>query len=134
MEKIHLKSAIDVFCVTADSFPDGVLKAHQRLHALVPFSEQRRYFGLSRMENGKIVYKAAAEELVPGELSKHELQILTIRAGDYQCIVVPDFMEDIDAIGTAFNQLIQLPEIDPEAYCVEWYVSDREVRCMVRVI
>lgn len=84
------------------------------------------------MENGKIIYKAAAEELIAGELAEHDLEKLTIPAGDYHCIFISDFMKNIAAIGEAFDQLIQLPDIDPEGYCVEWYVSDKDVRCMVR--
>ena len=51
----------------AKSFPEGILEAHQTLHALVPYSQNRKYFGISRPENGNIVYKAAAEELIEGE-------------------------------------------------------------------
>ena len=134
MEKFTLDKDIQVFCVDAETFPDDILKAHQTLHALLPFSSERRYFGLSRMEKGEIRYKAAAEELIVGELAQHGLQQMLIPSGDYQSILIFDYMKDTSLIGTAFNQLIQLPEIDPEAYCVEWYISDSQVRCMVRVI
>jgi len=43
-------------------------------------------------------------------------------------------MKDIDSIGAAFNKLIQLSDIDPQGYCIEWYLSDKDVRCMVRVV
>jgi hypothetical protein len=134
MERIKIKSDIKVFCVQADSFPEGVQKAHQALHTFVPFSDQRNYFGLSRMENGKIIYIAAAEEFAAMEFARHGLQQLTVPAGEYQCIVVTDFMKNITKIGAAFDRLIQLPDIDPEGYCVKWYVSDKDVRCMVRVV
>ena len=66
METITLNNDIKVFYITAKSFPDGVLDAHNKLHALVPFSTDRKYFGISRPENGTIYYKAAAEEINPG--------------------------------------------------------------------
>lgn len=134
MEKIILENDIKVRCVAAKSFPDDVLNSHQTLHSLVPFSTERNYFGVSRMENGKIIYKAAAEELESGELAKHDLEELVLPAGTYQSLIVKDFMKNIQAIGAAFDQLIQLPDIDPEGYCIEWYLSDKDVRCMVRVI
>ncbi|MEJ2880460.1 transcriptional regulator [Pedobacter sp. GR22-6] len=134
MEKITIATDIKVFCVDAESFPEGILKAHQKLHALVPFSEERKYFGVSRMENGGIIYKAAAEELQPGELAKHDLAPLILPSGEYQCILIRDFMKNIEAIGAAFEELTQLPDIDPQGYCLEWYVSDKDVRCMVRVV
>ncbi|RZK41811.1 MAG: transcriptional regulator [Pedobacter sp.] len=134
MEKFNLTEDIRVYYVNAESFPDGVLAAHQSLHALVPFSAERRYFGLSRMENGEIIYKAAADELTLGDLSEHNLESMMIPAGNYQCIMIEDFMNNVPAIGNAFDKLTQLSDIDPQGYCIEWYVTDRDVRCMVRVL
>ena len=55
METTIVDKDIKVFYKTAKSFPDGVLSAHQTLHALIPFTTDRRYFGISRPENGAIV-------------------------------------------------------------------------------
>jgi hypothetical protein len=130
----ELKEDIEVFCVTATSFPDGVLQAHQTLHALVPFSTERKYFGISYPEKpGSIIYKAAANELEQGDLSKHGLEHFTIKKGKYICILIEDFMKDIPAIGKAFQELITQPGIDPNGCCVEWYTNEKDVRCMVRL-
>ncbi len=117
----------------AKSFPEGILEAHQTLHALVPYSQNRKYFGISRPENGNIVYKAAAEELIEGELKQHGLEEFTITAGEYLYIILKDFMQNIPAIGKAFNELTSHPHIDPNGYCIEWYLSDRDVKCMVKL-
>ncbi len=79
MEKFMLNNDINVFCVSAKSFPNGILEAHQTLHLLVPFVKERRYFGISRPYKDTIVYKAAAEELEKGDLSKHGLKKFVIR-------------------------------------------------------
>ncbi len=42
-------------------------------------------------------------------------------------------MKDLPAIGNTFQQMIARPDIDPEGYCVEWYLSDKDVQCMVRL-
>lgn len=134
MEQFLLKNDLNVFCVTADSFPNGVQKAHETLHALIPFSLDRKYFGLSWPSgNGSLIYKAAAEELIPGELSQHGLEEKVIVKGNYLCINIKDFMKDIPAIGQAFQKLIADPRIDPEGFCIEWYLADNEVRCMVKL-
>lgn len=133
METINLENDIKVYCITAESFPDGVLQAHQALHAKIPFSTDRRYFGLSRMENGKIIYRAGAERTAADPFDKNVQEELTIPAGIYQSLIVKDFMNDVPAIGTAFDQLIHLPGIDPDGYCIEWYTSDKDVRCMVKL-
>ncbi|HEY8400773.1 MAG TPA: transcriptional regulator [Cytophagaceae bacterium] len=134
MDTITLEKSIKVFYKTASSFPEGVLAAHQSLHALIPYSRDRNYFGISRPENGGgIVYKAAAEEKYPGEGEKLNCETMVIEQGKYLAIDVPDFMKNISAIEKAFTQLISQPGIDPEGYCVEWYINDTDVRCMVRL-
>jgi predicted transcriptional regulator YdeE len=131
----NLANDIEVFCIKAKSFPDGILAAHQTLHALVPFSEQRKYFGISRPENGGgIVYKAAAEELKKGELSSHGLEQFTIRKGEYIYIDIPDFMNKIEEIGKTFQQILKDPRIDPQGACIEWYVTKNDCKCMVRIL
>lgn len=125
---------IRVFYVEATSFPEGVLDAHQDLHEHVPFSEDRCYFGISRLEKGTIKYKAAAEELYAGEGAEFGFKTIDLKKGEYVCRIVSDFREKIPEIGSAFQQLLSTPGIDPQGYCVEWYLTGREdVRCMVRL-
>lgn len=133
METIVFANDIKVFYIGATSFPNGVLVAHQKLHALIPFSTDRKYFGLSRPENGTIQYKAAAEELMPGEGEKLNCDTLILKKGNYLSVTVPDYMKDIPAIEKTFAQLISRTDIDPQGYCVEWYVNDKDMQCMIRL-
>jgi predicted transcriptional regulator YdeE len=135
METLTFDKDITVFYVTASSFPEGVMAAHQKLHSLIPFSTTRKYFGLSRPESSdnKIIYRAAAEQLEAGEAKKLNLDTIVLKKGRYTVITIRDYMKDIPAIGNAFQQLISLPDIDPQGYCVEWYVTDKEVKCMIRM-
>ena len=133
METVNFDNDIKVLYVQALSFPDGILAAHQKLHGVIPYSTERKYYGISRPENGSIVYKAGAEELNPVEAEQFKLDTLILKKGNYACIDVHDYMKDIPAIGQAFNHLTDLPNIDPLGYCVEWYLNDKDVKCMVRL-
>ena len=134
METIKLDNDIKVMYVNAASFPAGVLAAHQKLHSRIPYSTERKYFGLSRPEDGSaIVYKAAAEVLESGEAEKLNLQTIIIKKGNYISATLHDYMKDLPAIGNTFQQMIARPDIDPQGYCVEWYLSDKDVQCMVRL-
>jgi hypothetical protein len=133
METLHIDNDIKVLYIQATSFPDGILAAHQKLHGVIPFSTERKYYGISRPENGEISYKAGAEELNPGEAEQFKLDTLILKKGNYACIDVHDYMKDLQAIGQAFTQLTDLPNIDPQGYCVEWYLSDKDVKCMIRL-
>lgn len=135
MEKYHLPDDITAMYITASSFPDGVLAAHQKLHSLVPMSEspERKYFGISFPIDGTIIYKAAAEELMDGEAKQHGLETYLIKKGEYTSLDIHDYMKNLSAIGEAFNELLENPYIDPNGACVEWYISDKDVKCMVRL-
>lgn len=134
MEMFFIEKEINVYCITAKSFPNEVLEAHQKLHKMIPFSEERRYFGLSRPENGKIVYKAAAEKLEKDAEEKNECESFIIKSGNYRTITILNFKNDSQGIGTAFEKLISYSDIDPNGYCIEWYFNDQDVKCMVRLI
>ncbi|MEJ7681069.1 MAG: hypothetical protein WKG06_25095 [Segetibacter sp.] len=79
METITLDNDIKVFYIEAKSFPDGIMDAHKKLHELVSFTPDRKYFGISRPENGVIVYKAAAEEINQEEAEKLGCETLVLK-------------------------------------------------------
>jgi predicted transcriptional regulator YdeE len=134
MDIITLPNDINVFYVTAQSFPDGIQDAHEKLHSLLHHTGDRNYFGISRPEeNGRIVYKAAVEEKNPGEAERLSCETLVIKKGKYVSTIIKDYMEDPHQIGKAFEKLIACPDIDPYGYCIEWYKSDTELVCMVRM-
>lgn len=135
METFKLDQEFHAFCVRATSFPDGIMQAHSTLHALVPFSTERIYFGISRPEGGddQIIYRAGMTELEPGELKKHDLEEFVIKKGNYTSVVLKDYMKDLSSISKAFDEMLKNPNLDPEGACIEWYLSKEEVRCMVRL-
>jgi len=135
MEHFTLEQDIKVFYVTAKSFPEGIMEAHEKLYSMVPFANNgRRYFGVSRPENNTgIVYRAAAEELFQNEAEQHDCETLVIRKGKYLSITVHNYTKDVSQIGKAFQQILFQTGLDPEGYCVEWYLNDKDVKCMIRL-
>jgi hypothetical protein len=133
MIQVKIKEDIKVFYIQAKSFPDGVMEAFQKLHSLLEFPPQRRNFGISRPENGKIIYRVAAEELVEGDLQKHNLTELVIPRGNYIGIKIKDFRKDLNQLKIAFDQLISYPNLYPNSYCIEEYIGIDDVVCMVKL-
>jgi len=132
MEEYSIENDIRVICIRAESFPAGVLAAHQKIHALTGNDEKRKYFGISYPEGlGNIIYKAATEEKFAGEAAHLHGESFTIRKGNYYSICIPNFMNDLAAVGKAFQQMLALPGIDPKGYCLEIYEGEKDIRCMV---
>jgi hypothetical protein len=93
-------------------------------------SNERRFFGISRPENGVIFYKAAAEVLEEDNLN---CESVVIKKGKYRCITVLNYKKDLQGIGKAFSELISDHDIDPNGYCIEYYYNDEDVKCMIRL-
>jgi len=133
VEEYILKEPINVLCVNAKSYPDGIAAAHDKLRSLIPIPGERKYFGLSRPEQGVIRYRAAIEELHDGEAEKFGCESFVIPDGRYVTLVIHNFFEETGKIKEAFDELIEVEGIDPYGYCVEWYLNENDLRCMVRL-
>ena len=134
MEKFTLDRDINLLCVRAKSFPQGVADAFKNLENLHPSVIQRDFYGISHSsENGEIIYKAAVEESFDGEAETFGCEKFTIRKGEYATETIHDFTKNLEAFGSTFHKLLQHPQLDPNAACVEWYKNGDEVLCMVRL-
>jgi hypothetical protein len=134
METISIDTDISVICIRTESFPGGITKAKQELKHRVPHFSKRRYFGILREEETDgVEYKAGVEEKFQGEACKLNCENFMIRSGHYVGLTIKDYTMDIQIISSLFRKLIALPGIDPEGYCIQWYVNDKDVRCMVRL-
>ncbi len=132
MEPYIIEKDIPVSCVRAASFPQGVEAAHTRLHSLFPSSDKRTFYGISYSDGkGGIIYKAAAQQLDENEAKQYGLETFVIRKGEYMSELLLNFCEDPAIVGKTFQQLLALPELDPQGYCLEIYLSDTDMRCMV---
>jgi hypothetical protein len=134
MEKYKMVKDIIVMYVPAQSFPGGIQPAFEKLESKLPSTNDRTFFGISWAgKNGKIMYKAAAEEKYNGEGKNYELEIFTITKGTYISELIKDYKKDLSQIGDTFRQLLQHPELDSNGYCLEWYKGNADVLCLVKL-
>lgn len=134
METITLHNNLQVLCVKADVFPTGIMDAFQTLAQALPAQPHRVHYGLSHgTETGEIVYYAAAEQLADGDAEQYNLQPLTIPAGTYACITIHNFMQNLPAVSTAFQTLLALPNHHKNGMCIEHYINQHDVACMIRI-
>lgn len=133
MKELTLPADITVYMQKASSFPQGVLQAHQLLREKTS-PDMRAFYGISHPgKDGDIMYWAATTELFESELSGKELERFTIARGKYIYIDVPCFMQNPQAIGDAFAQLLHDDRIAPDGCCIEHYIREQDCRCMVRI-
>lgn len=135
MKPYFLDSDINVLCVTASLFPEGIIAAFEKLSSLTQSPQPRRIFGISYGDGGKnITYKAAAEEISTDEAARLGCERFTIKKGEYISEYIEDFMKNIPAIGLAFQEMCRNKRIDSNGYCIEMYLNNnKDVLCMVKL-
>jgi predicted transcriptional regulator YdeE len=134
MQNYTLVQDIKVICVQAKSFPEGIVEAHTSLHSLIPPDNNRRYFAISqRNQEGQTIYSAAAEELNEGEAEKFGCETYIIQKGEYLSVRINEYEKDIPNIAKTFKELLSDPRLDPQGACVEMFLSETDILCMVKL-
>ncbi|MBE2288495.1 MAG: hypothetical protein IAE95_03000 [Chitinophagaceae bacterium] len=123
-----------VYCLKASSFPNGVGAVYDKLHAEYPPEGGRSYFGRSRpAPDGKITYMAAVKLNDTDGIPPSEYERFTINKGRYVAKDIGNYMANLPAIGAAFAEMIREPDVAPDGYCLEVYLSPTALTCMVKL-
>jgi hypothetical protein len=132
METYLISEDIKVFYVKAKSFPEGIEEAHVTILGLLPSANGRNLFGISS-PSGKegIVYKAAIEEAYDKEAEKYNCATVIIKKGYYTSEIITNWDNDKEIVQKTFKKLLAHPEIDKNGYCLEIYLNDKDMICLV---
>jgi hypothetical protein len=133
MEEISLANPIDLVAKQVKTFPLGIEQAFDNLASTLPNGMSRAYYGISWMEDGKVIYYAAAEQNGKAEHQEFALEPWTIESGKYIAVTVLDWHKKIDSIKDVFHNLMEDTRTDKTKPYVEWYKSDDEMICMMKV-
>ncbi|MBC9912948.1 transcriptional regulator [Chitinophaga varians] len=135
MENFTIDQDIPVWYVAAASFPDGVPAAWAELHGLLPGATGRQFYGISHPDQtGKITYKAGVAASSPEEGRQYGKSGATVRKGLYAGETLQLGPDAGRQIGEAFQRLLKHPDLDPQGYCLEMYLDQGMVRCMVPLV
>jgi hypothetical protein len=134
MENFNLEKDIKVFYILAKTFPNGIGEAHQKLQSLLPHTEGRQFYGISYPNTeGVIQYKAAVAEAFAGEGGSYDCDTFIIKKGRYLRETLIDWQKEEGIVEKTFKQLLSDPRIDKNGNCLEVYLSENDMRCMVKL-
>jgi predicted transcriptional regulator YdeE len=132
MRTLKVETDLKVFGLEVPNFPMGIKETFDTLVAKVPEGLNRNYYGISYMENQKVVYIAAVEQKNEDEPKKYNCEKYLIEKGEYLGEDVHNWMQKTDSIKDVFHELMQNDNIDCSKPCIEWYKNDDEMVCMVK--
>jgi len=134
METYDLKNDLKVFGKEVTTFPLGISDAFSVLMKLIPNGPQRAYFGISHMDNnGKIIYKATVGEKYEGEAEKYDCDRYIVEKGEYLAVTIMDWRKNLECIKDVFHDMMEDDRADKTKPVVEWYKTDIEMLCLVRI-
>lgn len=134
MEILSLDKDIKTFYILAKNFPMGVHDAHEKIHAMLPTTEGRQFYGISNSDTeGGIVYRAAVAETFEGEAEQYGCPTFIIKKGTYIGETLQDYYKDTPSVGRTFQALLKDPRLDNEGYCLETYPNGRDIQCFVKI-
>jgi hypothetical protein len=134
MEKFVLPKDLHLFGNRVHTFPMGIKESFDALIEMLPEGLERPYYGVSWMEGEDVIYYTMAAEKFQGESKKYNCEMdLTIEKGEYLAATVYDWMSKTDSIKDVFDALMKDPRVAMGAPCVEWYKSDEEMVCMIKM-
>jgi len=134
MEKYKLERDVKIMCLPVPAFPNGIQEAFNELWQKLPRINNRNFYGISYMnEASEIIYKSAAEEMKDGEAEKYGYEPFTIIKGEYLTETINNWRNQLPSIGETFMEMVKDPRMDRAFPCVEWYKTDEEMWCMIRM-
>lgn len=132
MKKYLIPQDILVMYIEALSFPDGIDNAFTALRKLIPTIERRRIFGISYLNSkGEIIYKAAVETSSIYEASQFGLNTFIIKKGTFMGLALENWRSQETKITQLFQKIIHQPNVLSTGYCLEEYINEQDMLCMV---
>lgn len=129
-----IENDIRVFGREVPTFPDGIKEAFTTLFEMIPDGRNRSYYGVSYMDDkGKIIYKVEAEEKYEGEAEKCNCERYIIEKGDYLAVTLENWRNQTGCIKDIFHEMMKDERADMITPVVEWYKSDDEMLCLVKM-
>lgn len=132
MEIKIIADDIHVFGHVVPDFPSGVAAAFDAMVRKLPGGFDRDFYGISAMRDGKMQYVAAAAARKPDEGEIFGYQHFAIEKGEYLAIPLENWREKTQCINDTFHTLTEDPTADLAKPCVEWYVNDETMWCLVK--
>jgi hypothetical protein len=134
MEIYQINEDIKVVGKQVTTFPEGIGEMFDSLMKMFPDGRQRNWYGVSYMTaDFKIIYKAMAEEKKSDDAKEYNLESYTIEKGDYLSIAITGWQTKLDTIKDVFGELMRDSRTDKSSPCVEWYKTDQELLCLMKI-
>ena len=118
----------------ANEFPAGIKDSWERLESKLASLKGRKFYGLTYVEDGQLVYYAGLEPVDTKEIKALGLPTRTLKDGKYARVKLLDWNHHADEISGIFDELTAKYKKDPSGPTVEFYRSQHELHLMIPLL
>jgi hypothetical protein len=122
---------VELIVCRAAEFPAGIKDSWERLESKLASLKGRKFYGLTRFEEGHLVYYAGLQPVDEGESEALGFPTMTLKGGKYARVKLMDWNNHADEIGPIFDELMETYKKDPNGPTVEFYCSHTELHLMI---
>jgi predicted transcriptional regulator YdeE len=132
MEIYIQQEDIRLYGIHVKTFPVGIKESFDSL--MEAFGDSQSYYGISWVaEDGSIQYYASVSVPDYSEANPANYERLLIPKGKYATSTIFDWLSKTESVKDVFQELLGDTCPDKERACIEWYKSDEEMLCMIRM-
>ncbi|QNF33979.1 DinB family protein [Adhaeribacter swui] len=132
MEIYKLDQNLTLYGFPVETFPNHIEAAFDKLISMLPVDPSRPYYGISQCTPAGMVYVAAAPLQPQDNPEPYGLNKYLMEQGDYLAIRVSEWRTKTHTIKSIFENLVADPRCDTNKPCVEIYLNDDEMLCLVK--
>ena len=128
-----LEEPIELLCIRAKTFPEGIMEAFQEIKNRFGDQAGKECFGFTMQGESGLIYWAAIRRSAVTLSEQEGLELLTIEPGTYATQSIDHWQSKIELIGQTFEKLFSNEEVDPKSPGIEWYQNENELVCMAKM-
>jgi len=126
-----LNDDIVVFYIAAESFPEGITAAFDKLEATITDLSDRHIYGITECTGDKLAYMACAKAHFNNEGIQYGLPTYIIPKGKYWYYTLDNWRENLQEIPKLFARFENAPSVKKQTICVEDYIAPYKMLAMV---
>ena len=121
----------DLVLFYEEAFAEDATHAFVKLKEKLGTEKERKFYGITSNVEGVLTFRAAVEEITPGEGDACHCPYFVIPAGKYLSVILDRKDLAVDA-NDAFDALRHHPLADDSEITIEFYKSVTKLVCLIK--
>ncbi len=131
--KYSLDSSIKLMCLKSPDGPHSAEDTFRRLENHLSSMRKRKFYGLTRLEEGNLTYLACVNMEGGADRDFVEGQKVTLEKGKYEREKISDWKKNLGQIPAVIDRVAAESSVDSERYVTEFYRSEKELFLMIPI-